>query len=365
MFQFTTTTVINSEKDLSTGKPLWSFDTKNNEFRVKRVANFKKKNVAAIYKTEASAAEPAKVTIDMSNASLTNGNIGRISLYIGLSQASQESTYANDFYTKGKPFTIEFECTSSMDNDLAKLIKNINKYQLLVYGEKILNVSASTHFLTFEAVNEYQRFKKLNIEKFNAEAFNHMGNFEVTKSLDQISVESSKSTVNGSTEGHFVGKEGTGTYSFLLHNLRIPTFENNRPFGVARAEAPIPGALYDEYVVHYSVNRGILGSNGVGDQVTSMTTHVFYVRQGLGAAAAETVGETTFESETFDAAIAHLGTVTTVTKAPTVNPVTVIDSASLNKALEAKQDKLVSGENIKTINSTPILGSGDLVVPGA
>ena len=51
MFQFTTTNVINSDKDLTTGKAL--YEVKNDTLVVKRVANFKKENIAAIYKAVA------------------------------------------------------------------------------------------------------------------------------------------------------------------------------------------------------------------------------------------------------------------------------------------------------------------------
>ena len=38
-------------------------------------------------------------------------------------------------------------------------------------GEKLLNVSYSGAYLTIEAVNEYQRFRKVNIEKFDKDAY--------------------------------------------------------------------------------------------------------------------------------------------------------------------------------------------------
>jgi hypothetical protein len=43
---------------------------------------------------------------------------------------------------------------------------------------------------------------------------------------------------------------------------------------------------------------------------------------------------------------------------------TLSDQTDLNTALSAKQDTLVSSTNIKTINGTSVLGSGDLVVSG-
>mgnify|MGYP004497745301 FL=1 len=88
MFQFTTTTVINSDKDATTGLSRWSdiseFE-KNNTLTIKRVGSFKKDNVVAIYKAAAQEAENAKVVIDLgSGVSATTGDVIRVSLYIGL-----------------------------------------------------------------------------------------------------------------------------------------------------------------------------------------------------------------------------------------------------------------------------------------
>lgn len=42
----------------------------------------------------------------------------------------------------------------------------------------------------------------------------------------------------------------------------------------------------------------------------------------------------------------------------------IADVPGLTAALDAKQDDLVSGTNIKTINGASVLGSGDLTVSG-
>jgi hypothetical protein len=44
---------------------------------------------------------------------------------------------------------------------------------------------------------------------------------------------------------------------------------------------------------------------------------------------------------------------------------TLSSQVDLQSALDAKQDTLVSATNIKTINGTTILGSGDLTVSGS
>ena len=118
MFQFTTTNVINSDLDLSTSKSLWSLDEKDEKtFSVKRVNNFKADNVTAIYKAEANEAECAKVCLNFADLDAEEGDTLRLAIYIGLTQASQDSRYSNDLVLKGKPFTIEFEYTGDGDAD--------------------------------------------------------------------------------------------------------------------------------------------------------------------------------------------------------------------------------------------------------
>ena len=287
MFQFTTTNVINSNKDYTTGKPLWSAQEaaldKPASLNVKRVSKFLGPNVVSIYKAEANDPEMAKVTIDLSQINGTDGESYRLSVYIGLTQASQESRYANDLILKGKPFTVDFVWKTSAADVAKNLVKIINKYAVMVYGEKLLNVSYSGAYLTIEAVNEYQRFRKVNIEKFDKDAYFGRGEYNAVRTLEDLSEQDSSAALTGTVEGYFVGKEGFGTYSYLLHNLRIPTAMRTRAFGVNLDENPIIGAKYNQYTIHYCTDRGVLGTNAVGDTVKSVTTHVFYVNQSVAS----------------------------------------------------------------------------------
>lgn len=287
MFQFTTTNVINSNKDYTTGKPLWSAQEaaldKPASLNVKRVSKFLGPNVVSIYKAEANDPEMAKVTIDLSQINGTDGESYRLSVYIGLTQASQESRYANDLILKGKPFTVDFVWKTSAADVAKNLVKIINKYAIMVYGEKLLNVSYSGAYLTIEAVNEYQRFRKVNIEKFDKDAYFGRGEYNAVRTLEDLSEQDSSAALTGTVEGYFVGKEGFGTYSYLLHNLRIPTAMRTRAFGVNLDENPIIGAKYNQYTIHYCADRGVLGTNAVGDTVKSVTTHVFYVNQSVAS----------------------------------------------------------------------------------
>ena len=313
MFQFTTTNVLNSLKDLTTGKDLivtqklnkeGELEDLKDEIIIKRIGNFKKANVESIHHTAGSEAELAAVCMDLTNV-VANGKKYRLNMYIGLTQGSADSRYANDLYHKGKAFSIDFDGLATAAETVAKLADVLKKYDILVYGDKQLNVYSSGALLGLEAVNEYQRFVRVNIEELNASAYFEMGDYKVIKSLDDLKKDmaSHDAVVKAGTpvkEGLFVGKEGFGTYSYLLHNLRLPTAARYGAFAWNKEESPVPGVVYDEYVIRYCVNRGELGLNAVGDTVKSVTTHVIYVPRAL--------------SETVKTALGNVGTVVETVK---------------------------------------------------
>ena len=365
MFQFTTTNVINSNKDFTTGKDLWTVKEAAGSnpaiLSVKRVANFNANNVIGIYKAVASDAEFAKATIDLAQVSGTQGEAFRLRIYVGLSQASQNSLYSNDLQYKGKPLAVDFVWADTAANTATNLIKIINKYQMLVYSQKLLNVTANSTFITIEATDEYQRFRILNIEKIDMDAYHGMGDSIVVRSLEDLSEKTTNANVTNAAEGYFIGKEGFGTYPFLLHNLRLPTYARTRFMAVNQDETPIVGAKYNQYTIYYCVDRGILGNNAVGDLVKSRTTHVFYVKQDLAS--------------TFETALAKIGTVTTVTPGTkTPDPGTTsgdIDAlqqkvSQLETQIAGKQNTLTAGNGIDIAgNSVSVKIDGDTLTASA
>lgn len=301
MFQFTTTNVLNSLKDLTTGKDLiTTVDTSGKEeVMIKRIGNFKKANVESIHYTVGSEAELAAVCMDLTNV-VAKDKKYRLNMYIGLTQGSADSRYANDLYHKGKAFSIDFDGLATAAETVAKLADVLKKYDILVYGDKQLNVYSSGALLALEAVNEYQRFVRVNIEELNASAYFEMGDYKVVKSLDDLKNVKEKNMANHDAvvkdgkpvaEGLFVGKEGFGTYSYLLHNLRLPTTARSGAFAWNKEESPVPGVVYDEYVIRYCANRGELGMNAVGDTVKSVTTHVIYVPSALSTTVKTALGK--------------------------------------------------------------------------
>lgn len=281
MFQYTNTIVLNSLKDVTTG--LDKIVTGLDEIEVRRVNKFLKKNVSAMYKRAAS--DPV---IGKAEFTITNPGVGiyRLKLYIRLS-GSQNSYYSNDFVFKGKPFVYEFRITSgsTTTTDVAKEIKRVIDKIQAFYGDKYIETEVNKDKLIIHGVDEYQLFTEAKIQKLNVAANNPLTN-EVFE--DVIEGKITKSV------------EGFGTYTHILKDLRLPTIEARKFEAVNQEELPVPGAKYNQYIIEYKVDRGLFGGAAVGQQVTSKTTHVFYVLDSLATE--------------FEAALNILGTIHEIKK---------------------------------------------------
>lgn len=74
-----------------------------------------------------------------------------------------------------------------------------------------------------------------------------------------------------------------GTYNYLIHNLRLPTYENMRFSSLAAVEMPTHGAKYVQVSFAYCVPRSISfgGLSVAGQQNHSTTLHTFYVAENI------------------------------------------------------------------------------------
>lgn len=289
MFQFTTTTVINRNEDYTNPDvELWSKGTDkdgNATLNVKRHLNFKQPNVVSITKAAYVAPKKAKATLDLNalDNDNTKDNTYRIAMYIKLAMSSANSYYANDLVFKGKPLYIEFIWKKGEEAaDVAKKVKNIvKKYMLLVYEKDLVKVTFEGTKVVIEGIDEYQRFSKVDIELYVEDKENPLpGKFQVVKSALPTTLAEIEGEPNPDYDEDFVieqGVEGFGTYQWILKNLRLPTAARTSWTAINADEVPVIGATYDEFVVRYCVNRGIMGGDAVGEVTKSLTTHVFYV----------------------------------------------------------------------------------------
>ncbi len=300
MFQYTNTVLVNSLTDVPSGLPKFSFA--DDTLSVLRFMDFDKANVAEggiIFKTLGTAPTYSKLTIDLTKITPTDTlDQMRILMYLRLSN-NGNAYFSNDMVFKGKPLAYEFAWGGSATVAATNLANSITKMGVYFGDNNYIKVTAAAGVVTITSTNEYVWFRDARIQNFVAPttyAWNG-GEFVTVGFL-------------GDTAGVVVaanGSYGFGTYDLILKDLRLPTMENLRYNAPASDERPIPGALYNQYVIYYEKLRGIQGTDAVGDLVTSRTCHVIYVNQTIAT-----------QVESF---LSQLGTVTTV-PAPAPEPVT-------------------------------------------
>lgn len=272
MFTYTNTVVINSDTDELSG--LVKFEGKDNQFRVKRVGRFNKDSVKYISKREGYKGIISTATFIPPTAPSEAGaeDFYRIELFMRLSgsQASTMATAATVY--KSKPIHIEFKVAHG-DNASTiadNMVKAVRFFQQNLYPY-IKASKDESNKVVISGTDEYEVFNKAELQKL----------VSATVSVypdDQNQYKKVSEAVIAN------GKEGFGTYTYIMKNLRLPTLEALRFGSPTQDEMPVMGMLYNQYTLEYCKDRGIMGSDAVGDTVTSITHHVFFVRQDLASA---------------------------------------------------------------------------------
>ena len=283
MFQFTTTTVINSAKDY-TNPSVELFKGDSKYFDVKRVNRFKVKNIRSVYKQDPVAQSNAKATIDMSKvktvlttSKATKGTF-RVEIYVHLAQSNNNPLYSNTWVVKGRPWTFEFSATSTEDAGaiVDKVIKMIKKFKLFTMDTEQLKTTKEGTKLVLTAQDPYQIFSKVELQYFDPNIGTTTGC--CTPRGEYAPVENYGVTDVASITP---GNEGFGTFEWIMRNLRLPTAEQTRWNALYQDDRPMVGATYTQYTLEYCENRGILGGDAVGEETKSVTTHVFFVNQNV------------------------------------------------------------------------------------
>lgn len=350
MFTFTTTTIINSDKDYTSKVTLFSGQAADSDknipasFDVKRVNKFLVKNIRAVYKREAETVDYAKAEIDLSKcaevlaAAKAKKGTFRVEMYVHLAQSNNNPLYSNDFVIKGRPFTFEFVVSENDDAQavVKKVVKMLNKYQIFKMDYTTVKAEADDTKLVLTAVDPYQIFSKVELQYFDVTLGEERAcctpKGEYANVVDYVD---DPVTITP-------GNEGFGTTEWITRNLRLPTIEATRWNAPYADERPIPGALYDQYTLHYCVNRGILGGDAVGDEVHSLTTHVFYVLKAYSSQ---------FEEAMTTAGIDVLDYKTSVDEVSTGNDITSIE-ATANVAKATAESAKATANEAKTAAAT-------------
>lgn len=287
MFKYTSTTILNSDTDKQSGKPMFSSIEAQGLhgpiLKIKRDYTFEMPGIVKVYKKVAAEPTFAELTIDCDKliselpSDLLYPASGRISLYIAM-EGSEESIFANDFYQKGHPFSIGFlvKDTDMTGSELAEqLCFNVTRFDLGDIGRPVFTATADGSVVTLKCTDEFERFKGIValldlgvVEKEIAHYFDP----DLANDQDIFAVTSR-------------GKAGFGTFRHLMKDLRLPTAANTGWLALYKSDKPIPGALYNQYIIYYEAPSGTNPSYvAVGHATVSQTAHIFWVNQDYDAA---------------------------------------------------------------------------------
>ena len=282
---FQTQTIINSNLDPDSGKGVVLFEGKKEKvdgvekdvLKIKRDFLFVKDNVDCIRRRKGYAAELCEATIDFTklrdNLVPTDHavNYCRLDIYIGI-EGAEPYIYSTPWYHKGKPFWVEFiakkdESAKALADRLEKTIKSNHVFQVDKDLIKVTNNGAG--ILTLEGATEYQRFRKIEINIFEADA----DYADLVTELNPNEVVASDAIALVTK-----GKNAFGTYSQIVKDLRLPTAANYQWLATRKVEIPIVGAVYNQYIIEYHAPANSHPLSVVGGRLDSHTTHVFWVK---------------------------------------------------------------------------------------
>ena len=276
MFQFTTTTIINSNQAVDAqgndlldnkGAKLTKFagDSEKGVLRVFGTGIFKAENIKSVYKRASSKGEREVSTIEIvePKAETKAGTLLRLEVNVKLHGRVQSdyTSYNGDF---SKPAVIDIISSGIPADDAAEFERLYNKLKT-EYGYNMFTAKADGATLTLTA--------RENGQLISAELF-EVGELG-TKLIPEIT-SLAKSTV----DKH--GKKGFGDTPHMLQSIAIPTYENTRHFGILKDERPIVGATYTQFTLKYEV---LSGEDDIWNSVKkATTTHVFWVIDSLAKA---------------------------------------------------------------------------------
>lgn len=244
MFDFWKEVVINSAT--IDGRPRVSFE--NDVLRVLRCADYAKAGIVdgKIYKTTPQ--EGTKGTITVNAPAPAEGNVLRLVLDLRL-VGKTDSDFAQPWSVFKKPVIIESASVEGILKNLKAIVPADYQYLTVTGNEIVLG-------------NEYMVAYSAKIEEIDAKG-------EVVKTTELAVT---------------AGKPAVGSGQWILENLRFPTNANLRYASPNADEMPIADAKYVQYAFEYAVpNRGLHGQGTVGQAMTSVTHHVFFVREDLSA----------------------------------------------------------------------------------
>ncbi len=287
MWQYTTETIINSEKGKLFGDVRFGVFgvkdndvvareagavTKNDSVLIDGVLSARVYDIVNIIKTGYRDEEMAAAHIDLKTAGYAKGDVLRLKVVLH-QQGQVSSIFQNAYLKHNKPFFFEIvasdDAATGAEADAEALVKVINR-ELRATDFHFFKATNAAGVINFKGADCYIRFTEIQLAKVEADnaatGASLLGYENYTKLADAVI--------------DAVGSEGTGTVRQLVKNLRVPTCANVDPFGVDFGGKPVPDGQYDQYLIELVSDRRHVGGQVMGSyNDKSITSHVFFINK--------------------------------------------------------------------------------------
>lgn len=304
MFQYTTETIINSDKGKLTGNMRAGFIASqtgafsqdfsaDSLFVIDGVGSFKPQYIKYMSVTPYAPSENEEWTLTVPAS--TAGDVLRLAVSIR-EDGRESSLIQNAYLKKQKPFFYEVISEETAATDAENLAKLITKEMSLTDFD-YFEVSVAGAVITFKAKDEYIRFVSVELDKVLP--------FDASVQTGQalLGFKNYEHLASGAVSKH--GSHGAGTVEHLIKDLRIPTNASINPFAADHGGLPVPGGEYTQWLIEYEtprahVSAGVMGS--VGE--VSRTSHILFVnKDATKLTAALTAIANNMKEKGFDATI--------------------------------------------------------------
>lgn len=221
---------------------------------------------AKIYATEGYYGKPGKLTIDFTDVKLV-ASPHPYQLQFRVKTPNQfYAEYASpNWQVYGKPMLIGFEVTEEMAASPSVAAEKLVELIKLAVpaNNQFIKVAAEGAKVIITGTNNFMTFDKVSLEKYDPTV------------CDSCLGEYNPVAIEPEIEDNL---EDFATGEWIVENLRFPTYPNIRYASPAEDERPINGTTYTEFSFSYQSPRpGLGGMSGVGQGMTAVTRHIYYV----------------------------------------------------------------------------------------
>lgn len=235
---------------------------------------YKKEYMGDVFKTEAVDGAKAKLVINMKDVNDAVTNVMQFVIELGL-----DNDYRGDFgsvlFYFRKPIVVTMTAGSSVA-DVAKAFEKAGVVDYKLYNvytaeskDKPKGVNPGENDIVLVMSDNYITVRKAEVMDLVCDSNCGSDQMQVSEKVHTFELKNPAVYTKNNV--------GFGTYDYMIHNLRLPTYANIRFASPAEAEMPVKGGKYTQFSFEYTVPRRLGGLSVAGQKTESTTIHTFFV----------------------------------------------------------------------------------------